>query len=294
MQGVVSVIIAWCNTEVDLLIQALTSVDRQTYEQIEIVVCNDGSTSEKKDEFLRKSQQFKKEFTLIENDKNEGIPSARNKSVSSSSGDWLVWLDADDTLEENCVSRLFNAANGSHKDMIVGECIVHEKDRTLRRKPKTYFDLAKQYFRTPYDPFLLNVISVQPQIVSRKAFFQIGGFNIEYHLAEMTEFFLRFVVKCGLDRLGFIEDAVYFYNRKQDNSVSANRELLFQYRKRALIYYKQELGIEVDDICYIGRSSNTGMQSYVPIIADKIILPDYLKIMEHQISLGGSNHGTKN
>ena len=287
MKAVVSVIIPWCNTDVDLLIQSVKSAANQTYGQVEIVICNDGSTIDKREDLLINSRHIRDNLIIIDNEQNEGIPIARNRSVAASSGSWLVWLDADDILEKKCVSRLLDAAIKNNKEMIVGECVVCENSHVSRRRPKIYYDLAKKYFRTVFDPFMLNVISVQPQIISRDAFYKIGEFNTDYDSAEMTEFFLRFIVKRGLDKLGFIEDAIYFYNRKQESSVSTNRDLLFKYRKKALLYYKQQLNINVDDINYLGRSSNTGMQSYLPVIDNKTVIPDYMNIIEHQISIGG-------
>ena len=264
IRGLVSVIIPTYNYDLVLLSRAIQSVYDQTYRPIEIVICDDGSAiplqhqkAELLDGIPGKEPTIKLIFTS--NEGNEGISAARNKAVSEATGEWLVWLDDDDTLDSDCISQLLNYSEG--KTIVIGECDVNEGGKITRRKPKPYFEEAKRYFKTEQDPFLLNIISIQPQLVSRTTFEQMGGFSREFPYAELTEFFLRYLVKFGIEKLNFIEGAIYNYDRTREGTTTCDREILFRYREKALNYYKINTPIK-KRIMYFQRNQNTGMQEY--------------------------------
>ena len=264
IKGLVSVIIPTYNYDLTRLARAIQSVYEQTYRPIEIVICDDGSAiplAHKKNDLLGEITAKEPAINLIftANEANEGISAARNKAVSAAKGEWLVWLDDDDTLDSDCIRQLLN--HSKNKTMVIGECDVNEGGEIMRRKPKPYFEAAKQHFRTEQDPFLLNIISIQPQLVSRTTFDQMGGFSQAFPYAELTEFFLRYLTQFGLEELDFIEGAIYNYDRTREGTITSDRKTLFTYREKALNAYKSNLLIN-KQIIYVRRNQNTGMQEY--------------------------------
>lgn len=87
----VSVIIT-CYNHGQFLAQAIESVQQQTYQPIEIVVVDDGST----DNTREVAKQFASVKYVFQN--NAGLSAARNKGLKESTGKFLVFLDADDWL----------------------------------------------------------------------------------------------------------------------------------------------------------------------------------------------------
>lgn len=284
MADLVSIIIPFYNCEASLLDRAIMSVLAQTYSNIEIVICNDGSDKNHRFELLEVIKKYSKKIKLVEHNKNYGISRARNTAVARSKGKWLVWLDADDELDSACIKELINKSEGIK--LVIGECYVYEEDTCKLRRPKKYYDLAVKYEGTEKDPFMLNVFSIQPQLVLREAFFDVNGFDNEYKMAELTDFFLRFVVYHGLDNIKFISNAYYLYDRNQEESVTTRREELFKYRLKSLYRYKRLRNILVDNIFYIGRCSNSCMQTYVPEKEGNVLLPPYLKLENNKILIG--------
>ena len=88
-----SVIIPVYNTE-KYLDRCLESVLKQTNQDYEIIVVNDGST----DNSLDILNKYKESITII-NQENQGLSIARNNGVAKSSGKYLIFLDSDDFLE---------------------------------------------------------------------------------------------------------------------------------------------------------------------------------------------------
>ncbi|MBB3841063.1 glycosyltransferase involved in cell wall biosynthesis [Runella defluvii] len=259
----VSVIIATYQYDLDRLAKALQSVFDQTYAPIEIVICDDGSTvplTTATEQLLTKCHNHQNmPIVLTANLQNRGISAARNKAVAASKGKWLVWLDDDDTLAADCIEQLIVHSEGY--TMVIGECIVSENGTVTRRKPKPYFEEAKQYFRTKKDPFLLNIISIQPQLVDKITFDQLRGFDESFLYAELTDFFLRYLLLKGISTLDFIEEAIYFYDRTREGTVTSKREILFKYRLQALNRYKEGINI-VHKLYYNKRDSISMMQTY--------------------------------
>lgn len=90
-QPLVSIIIPTYN-HAKYLNKALNSIIRQTYNNFEIIVIDDGSTDDTKEIVC------KYENVIYVYQKNAGLSAARNNGLSYSKGDFLLFLDADDWL----------------------------------------------------------------------------------------------------------------------------------------------------------------------------------------------------
>lgn len=109
----ISVIIPTYNY--DKYIEAtIDSVLKQTYKDFEIIVIDDGSEDETKSIILQKYSNIVNYF--FQN--NRGASSARNVGISKSKGNHILFLDADDILNENTLF-LFNVCSKNHPDSIL-------------------------------------------------------------------------------------------------------------------------------------------------------------------------------
>ncbi len=90
-----SVIICAYNVE-NYVEECINSVLNQTYKNFEVIVVNDAST----DRTLLKLKNYK-QLKIINNKKNEGLGKCRNIACRKAAGEYILYLDADDTLYEN-------------------------------------------------------------------------------------------------------------------------------------------------------------------------------------------------
>ena len=90
----ISIIIPLYNKE-NCIVKTIESVTRQEYEDYEIVVVDDGST----DKSVSIIQNLKNNKIRLFQKKNGGPASARNYGVANATGEWGLFLDADDFLE---------------------------------------------------------------------------------------------------------------------------------------------------------------------------------------------------
>lgn len=107
-QSAVSIIIPCYNTHI-YLNQAICSVRRQTFQSIEIIVIDDGSTDPATIHCLNNLG----DDVQVVHQNNQGLPAARNAGFSVACGEFLLPLDADDWLEPNAVEKLVNALEQS-------------------------------------------------------------------------------------------------------------------------------------------------------------------------------------
>ena len=97
----ISVIIPTYNYA-EFITKAIDSVMAQTYPNVEIIVIDDGSTDDTKSRV--KNRPMIKYFYHS----NKGLSASRNVGVEKSSGEYLVFLDADDWLEKDALEKNFS------------------------------------------------------------------------------------------------------------------------------------------------------------------------------------------
>ncbi len=119
----------------EYLEDCLESCYNQTVQAHEIIVVNDGSldnTQEVAERFMFKDFPLISSPVQVINQVNKGLPSARNTGIMASTGDYILFLDADDTLEENAIEVITREAQATSSDVIAPSFREFGKsDRTI-------------------------------------------------------------------------------------------------------------------------------------------------------------------
>ena len=154
----VSIIIPVYNAE-NSLTRTLDSVCNQTYNNIEIILVNDGS----KDNSLKICEQFKKtdRRIIIINKKNGGVSRARNDAIRISSGQYIVFADADDYMENNAVEQMMKYHSATGAEYICASYrLLKTRNRILDSTyNEKYYDLQDANNDIVY---LSNIIATAP------------------------------------------------------------------------------------------------------------------------------------
>ena len=122
----ISVIIPVYNTG-RYLEKSLSSVLRQTLQDIEVIAVNDGSTDNSSfilKEFSSKDRRFK----VINFDKNHGVSAARNAGIDKAQGKWLYFLDSDDWLDRAYLESMLHEAETYSLKMVSNLSISAESE----------------------------------------------------------------------------------------------------------------------------------------------------------------------
>jgi glycosyltransferase involved in cell wall biosynthesis len=148
----VSIIIPTYNNA-DKIIETLDSVINQTYDSIEIVVVDDGSTDDTERILFAYKQHLQntKKF-IYHKQQNAGAPSARNRGMEICNGSLVKFLDSDDCLfNEQVIKNQVNFLIEGGYDIVSGKEILYNstftsqnfvKDRggsIMTNSPETFF-----------------------------------------------------------------------------------------------------------------------------------------------------------
>lgn len=115
MDKKVSIIIPVYNTE-KYIERCITSVLGQTYQNIEVICVDDGSTDMSGSILDELGQTDKRLFVVHK--KNEGVTEARNLALEYASGDYIGFVDSDDYLEETMYEELVRVMEEKDVDIV--------------------------------------------------------------------------------------------------------------------------------------------------------------------------------
>ena len=117
----ISIIIPVYNAE-KFIDSALQSICGQTYENLEILLIDDGS----KDDSLAHCKEWsnKDNRVRVHHQENAGASAARNKGIELSTGKYLMFIDGDDWIEKNMLEVLYQEAEKNGADAAC--CILQE------------------------------------------------------------------------------------------------------------------------------------------------------------------------
>lgn len=107
--------------------RCIDSIIRQTYKKIEIIIVNDGSTDTTLnivESYLQKDKRIR-----IINKENGGVSSARNAGINASNGEYISFVDSDDTIEKKMVEDLYEAFNKYNCDISICNYSVIKKNK---------------------------------------------------------------------------------------------------------------------------------------------------------------------
>ena len=174
-EKMISVIVPVYNVE-EYLEECLESIRKQTYQDIEVILVNDGSTDGSK-AICKHFCQTDKRFRLI-NQKNQGQSVARNHGVKESIGEYIMFVDSDDVVSLGLLEQLMKymsngidivecdrteaiqCLNEEKKDILVKEFDSNEALYQCFNHGVSWSPVAKLYRRKIVEkvPFLENLI----------------------------------------------------------------------------------------------------------------------------------------
>lgn len=112
----ISIIMPVYNTPEDQFETAIKSIISQTYTDFELIIVDDGSKTEIASLCDRMAEKDGRIHTFHQ--KNQGVSAARNNGTAKSSGNYIMYMDADDVLYENALNECAYAIEKTNADYI--------------------------------------------------------------------------------------------------------------------------------------------------------------------------------
>ncbi len=219
----VSVIIPTYNRAA-MLGDAVGSVLGQTFRDFELIVVDDGSS----DETRQQLAALAGEFTVLRT-RRQGVAAARNHGAANSTGRYLAFLDSDDLwLPEKLECQL--SAHRAHPEMRISHTdeIWVRKDRRVNPRDK-HAKRGGWIFR-----YSLPMCRISPSsvIIERSLFEQVGGFDRRFCVCEDYELWLRIT---AIQPVLFVERKLTIKRGGHADQLSAAAWGLDRFRVKALL-----------------------------------------------------------
>jgi glycosyltransferase involved in cell wall biosynthesis len=218
--------------------KCLNSVLKQTYDNIEVIIVNDGSEDNSK-QICESYASSYKQIKVI-NQKNMGPSRARNRGIEESTGKYIQFVDSDDVVESEMTQKLVDAINSEVQLVICGYKKIYLESRVEKTvdnipHPSGIKDIHVflNDFGTYFEQILIsspwNKLYISDIIKENKLYF-----DPNVNLGEDLLFNLSYMKKCN--KINIIQDTLYNYMNIENESLTR------RYRKNLFFNQKMLFG----------------------------------------------------
>lgn len=224
----ISIIIPLYNAS-SYLHHSLDTLLSQSFQDIEIILVDDGSTDESPaicDEYARKDGRIK-----VFHEAHSGVAHSRQIGLEEAQGDFILYVDADDVVETDMITDMYQKAINEDADMVICDYRELTHDGELYRKQ---------------EPSILTGVVVLNEILCGKLYGALWNkmMRREWLMKTKASFpqeltmreDLIFLSQClpYAQKIAYIAKAYYGYERRNTSALTSN------YLNESPSYYNQE------------------------------------------------------
>ena len=235
MQPVISIVIPVYNRENYLKI-AIESVLRQTFNQFELIIWDDGST----DKCVEIASQYAKQDKRVKviAAKHQGQTLALKRAFSVCSGKYVGWIDSDDIIAPLALAETAKILDkNSEIGLVYTDYLLIDKDNKILGKGMRC--------QIPYskDKLLVDFMIFHFRLMRRAVFQQAGGIDDNSGLAQDYDLCLRL---SEITQIYHLQQPLY-YHRKHSGNISHNKRVELIYScQNAITRALQRRGLDDD------------------------------------------------
>lgn len=280
----ISVIMPVYNAE-KTIERAILSIINQTYNNIELILINDGSTDGTESIIKRHIEKENKVDIRYYFQENSGPSIAKNLGIDMAKGEYILFVDSDDTINENYIESL----------------VINQKEGTLIGAS---YKIIRDTEKNDNGIIITNKIyDIRNEILNDLVVGKLNGFVVLYlfnkeqmkdiyfekdiRYMEDTLFLIKYIIKNNINNIIYLKDVHYNYYQT-DGSITNNTNKIIKnilsftnsIRKIENIISKEEK--ELKEICKKNRANRISklIENNVSKIKERKILKEYQKSEE--------------
>lgn len=216
----ISVIIPVYNTE-KYVENCIRSIMNQTYDNLEIICINDGSTDNSLD-VLRKLEKEDSRIIVIDKE-NEGQGLSRNRGIETATSEWLSFIDSDDFLELNAYELIVPNLTDETDFVHFGIQMLYEDGTEVIRTDNKYYDVKYTgLIEIPRSKIHKADFSASNKLF-RKSVIDKYHIRFEKILYEDFQFTMQYISM--VDRVYYMPDKLYNYLRRSGSTMTNTFQL---------------------------------------------------------------------
>lgn len=243
----VSIIVPVYNTE-KYIRRCLNSIIGQTYQDLEIILVDDGSTDSSGricDEYAANDTRIK-----VIHQQNMGLSHSRLKAISMARGNYIQFVDSDDWIEPDMVSKLLDKALADRSDIVWCNLMIHKHDSLVYNisfNPNPS-DMLSAIYEDKVPAWLVNKL-YHKEILQR----------LEAPAVDMMEdMFYITQILCRNPKMSFIPDPLYHYEQMNATALT-------------MIHNFHIKGIPNLLLCYEYLNKNNKIDEFRPSLYNRIL-----------------------
>lgn len=282
----ISVIVLAYNTE-KYITRCLNSILNQTYQNLEVIVIDDGST-DKTNSLIKRKMKKDDRIILIEHE-NRGTYLSRLEGYKKANGKYLMYVDSDDYILKNMIEIMIQNLKEYHVD------IVHCQYQVFRNEkieiPKNILNrnvlmdmehLEPQFFDLLYKTNHCD--SICRQLIKKRGIMKNVS-KIESDLTYKEDLACNLKIYKEMQSFLFIPDELYVYNENKDGITYSKDPNLLKKKMEDTIYvyydlYQATKEFKIKDKKYYKRIASLKMIYFLTLFLSDLVC--YSKIKQRE------------
>ncbi len=211
----ISVIVPVYNTE-KYIEKCINSIFEQTYNNIELIIINDGSTDN--------SENIIKKITKNKNNvkykkiKNSGVAHARNIGLDLATGKYVGFVDSDDFISKDMYKALYDIAIKEKSDIVTSGYNKCYKDRVTQYFPKNKTVFGKSVIESKN--IFLNTNPYLPLKLFSMDLIRKNNIRFEEDLRIFEDLLFCYKLYLYANKISYVDNAYYNYNCNNETSLT--------------------------------------------------------------------------
>lgn len=212
-KGLVSIIIPVYNVE-KYLNDCLNSILLQTYKNYEVIIINDGSTDNSlniANQYCHVNNKFK-----VYTKENSGLGDSRNFGLKYAKGEYVLFIDSDDSINLNYIEDCYNAAKQNDADIVFASLyfdFLQKPSKNYLIEPVTKFD------KLPIELINLNSPTIPTKFIKHQ-FIKINQLKFYNYRYEDITFTTQMLLKNP--KVNQASTAIYNYVQRSNSIMQTN------------------------------------------------------------------------
>ena len=219
MADLVSIIIPVFNSE-NYLDRCINSVLNQTYDNLDVILVNDGST----DNSLKicKKYELKDKRVTVINQNNLGVSSARNAGIGIAKGKFIQFVDSDDFIEPEMTEIMVSIINKDHSDIVICGLKRISKDiARIKRLPCRGKFSIEIFIAKSSEVICDNIIGSPCNKLYKQEIINNNNIRYDYSVHFAEDLIFNYNYFRNTNTLSIIGEPLYNYAYSSDHSLTS-------------------------------------------------------------------------
>lgn len=225
----VTIVVPIYNVE-QYLVRCIDSIIKQTYEELEIILVNDGSPDGSLNicnDFAHKDDRIK----VITQD-NIGLSGARNTAILNATGEYICFIDADDRIDESMIESYIKIAKEYAPDVILTNIYQYQQGNLTYTETKNNLPYEKlldkrlitEHLILPYYGGFLGIIPSVCTKLYKAKLLKNNQLLFDETLKRSEDYWFNFFVFQNSEYVYCINKSFYHYYSNQGSMIKSFRE----------------------------------------------------------------------